>query len=131
MSLVGRPRTPLAKAIATGRTKVNPGRYKNRKEPKNKPLGKPSRNLTKLEVKAWNAFVNELPWLAEGDRAALEQASRARAACWEDAKAGVLNLKHMDALRKWLSLLGATPADRSRIATPPDDDDDAAESYFH
>ena len=45
-----RQRTPLAKLEANGAIAHNPKRYKDRKEPKARPLGKPSVELSKKEV---------------------------------------------------------------------------------
>jgi hypothetical protein len=123
------PRTPLAKAKATGRTVRDPARFKQRKEPpKQRPLGKPSARLTERQVEAWEAFKRELPWLMESDRTIVETASRLRADMWDSSD---INIRAMTLLRQCLSLLGATPADRTRIHAPPEDDEvDPAESYL-
>jgi hypothetical protein len=122
------PRTPLAKAKATGRTQVNPARFKSRKEsPKQRPLGKPSAGLSERQVEAWEAFKQELPWLMESDRTIVETASRLRADMWDSKD---INIRCMTLLRQCLSLLGATPADRTRIYAPPEQDEDPAEAYL-
>lgn len=123
------PRTPLAKAKATGQTLKNAGRFKTRKEPpKQRPLGKASAGLTERQVEAWEAFRVELPWLMESDRTIVETASRLRADMWDSTE---INIRAMTLLRQCLSLLGATPADRTRIYAPPEDEEtDPAESYL-
>jgi hypothetical protein len=60
-----RPRTPLAKAEATGQTLANPKRFKSRKEQRSRPLGKPSTHLSDVERAVWESFKIELPWLTE------------------------------------------------------------------
>jgi hypothetical protein len=123
------PRTPIAKAKATGQTLRNPARFKARKEPpKQRPLGKPSAGLTERQVEAWEAFNRELPWLMESDRTIVETASRLRADMWDSTD---INIRAMTLLRQCLSLLGATPADRTRIYAPPEEDEpDPAEAFL-
>jgi hypothetical protein len=122
------PRTPLAKAKATGRTQVNPARFKTRKEPpKQQPLGKPSRMLTDRQAEAWEAFRKELPWLMESDRRLVEVASKLTADMWDSTD---INIRGMTLLRQCLSLMGATPADRTRIYAPPEEDEDPADAYL-
>lgn len=124
----GNPRTPLAKAQATGQILKNPARFKNRKEPKSQPLGEPSDALDELEVKVWEAFKVEVPWLTEADRATVEAASMLRAKLW----AGCRDEKVVGRLLSLLGRMGATPADRSKIYAPKDDEEsDPAESYFN
>jgi hypothetical protein len=125
---MGNPRTPLAKAKATGRTVRDPARFKNRSEPtKQRPLGKPSAGLSERQVEAWEAFKRELPWLMESDRTIVETASRLRADMWDSKD---INIRAMTLLRQCLSLLGATPADRTRIYAPPEEDEDPADAYL-
>jgi hypothetical protein len=120
------PRTPLAKAEATGRTTVNPGRFKNRKEPKSKPLGKASPHLDELERKVWEAFKREVPWLTEADRTVVESACILRAKLWAGSKADTT-------IGKLLSLLGqigATPASRSKVHVQDEGEADAADEFL-
>lgn len=107
-----RPRTPLAVAKANGAVAHNPKQFKNRREPENRPLGKPSTNLTKKEVAMWEAFKIESGWLMECDRSLVEQASKLRAKSF--TKAG-LDYKEVDQLVRILSKLGMTPVDRQRV----------------
>src|ERR1700738_1320160 len=53
-----RPRVPLIKAQATGRTTRNPGRFKDRKEPPSPgALGSPPKWFkTDAQKEAWNTF---------------------------------------------------------------------------
>jgi hypothetical protein len=112
-NLMGTPRTPLAKAKATGRIADNPKRFAGRKEPpETRPLGKPSRNLkTKLELEMWEAFKWESCWLMECDRPLVEQACKLRAQSYKRN----LDYKEVDQLVRILSRLGMTPVDRSRV----------------
>ena len=106
---------------------MNPGRFRDRKEPKSKPLGNPSGHLDATERKAWFAFRRELPWLTEADRCLVELACHLRARAWR----GALPAAAVPQLRMCLSAMGATPTDRSKVAIPPDDaGDDPAEKFF-
>jgi hypothetical protein len=121
------PRTPLAKAKSTGQTLKNPKRFKSRKEPSSRPLGKPSAVLVdELEVRAWQAFQAEVPWLTEADRATVEAASMMRAKLW----GGSRDEKVVGRLLSLLSRMGATPADRSKVYAPPEEDEDPAAAYL-
>jgi hypothetical protein len=125
-----RQRIPLAKAEATGRTKVNPARFKDRKEPQSKRLGKPSSTLNRKEVQAWHCFVYEAPWLVESDRALLEVACILRVK-HHATKRGSLN--ETGAFLRVLSKLGMTPVDRSRVMVTDGNDNEtsAAEAYLN
>jgi hypothetical protein len=125
-----RPRTPLAKAKATGRTLHDPGRFKNRKEPPpNGPLGKPPKWMKgPTQIEAWNTFADELPWLNRSHRALVGIASdiRGKLMAGDDLSVNALNL-----LRLTLGQMGATPVDSSKITVPEEEDDeDPAAKYF-
>jgi phage terminase small subunit len=132
------PRTPLAKAIATGRTLKNPGRFKDRKEPANlQPLGDPPRWLQDdpAALACWHAFRREISWLTEADGALVEIASILRAQLWHRT----WTLTGISALRQCLNEMGATPASRSKVAVrdtggptdPADEFFDPAEKYVN
>ena len=106
-----RMRTPLAKAEANGAVANNPSRYRNRKEPDTRPLGKPSRGLTKKQVEAWEAFKRESGWLAECDRSLVETACQLRVR----VLARNATNDDMRLLVSILSRLGMTPVDRQRV----------------
>jgi len=122
-----RPRTPLAKAEATGRIAHDPQRFRDRREPTNAPLGEPSRTLKLLELEVWEAFKREIPWLTEGDRSLVEQASMLRGRLW----AGSRDLKVMGRLTAILTQLGATPATRSKIHVPDDKEADPTDEFLN
>jgi hypothetical protein len=94
-----RPRTPLIKAQATGRTVRNPKRFEGRKEPKaNGPLGEaPAWFKTPGQIEAWNTFGDELPWLNKSHRALVGIASdiRGRLIAGEEVGVKALNLLRM------------------------------------
>lgn len=121
-------RTPLHKASVTGAAAKNPGRYRDRTAAVAGGLGNPSTFLTAHGVEAWHAFKAELPWLAESDRAFVEVCCglRGRMLAGQDIGVTALSL-----LQSCLSKLGATPADRSRIAKPAEADAYPASRYFH
>jgi hypothetical protein len=77
---------------------------------------------------AWNQFRREVPWLMESDRALVEIASylRARIMAGEDVGAGAMNQ-----LRMCAAQMGATPADRSKVAVPDEPEDDPADRFFN
>src|SRR5262249_53876164 len=107
-----RHRTPLAKAEATGRTLINPDRFKDRKEPPNLvPLGDPPEQFDEREAEVWDKFKVEVPWLMESDRAMVEVASKLRT----KVLLGIASDKDYGKLLSCLSRMGATPADRTRI----------------
>lgn len=115
------PRTPLAKAKVTGADIAHPERFKDRKEPSVCALGVPSIFLNETQKTAWEAFRIEIPWLTEADRPLVEMASILRAKMWTDPTPVVSSLT---ALRQCLSMMGASPTDRSKVAEPPDDNSD-------
>ncbi|MGY3588516.1 hypothetical protein ACVIGB_002525 [Bradyrhizobium sp. USDA 4341] len=127
-----RPRTPLAKASATGRILHDPKRFKARKDPPSKgPLGKPPKWIKSApQIEAWNTFADELPWLNHSHRALVEIASeiRGRQITGEELSVNALNL-----LRLTLGQMGGTPVDASKITLTDDgqgDNDDPSKKYF-
>jgi hypothetical protein len=119
----GHPRTPLAKAEATGRAQQHPHRFKHRKEPQSIPLGEPPDEFDLYERIMWDDFKREVTWLMESDRATVIVASKLRALV-------LLNMaddKHYGKLLSCLSRMGATPADRSKIYAPKEEAEPADE----
>jgi hypothetical protein len=122
-------RTPLAKAIATGRVQHDPQRFAGRNEPaSNGPLGPPPAWLKKPAADAWEEFDSDLPWLNRSHRCIVGIASIARA----ELAAGCADIKMLTLLRQCLGQLGATPADASKVNVPDDDDEaeDPSSKYF-
>ena len=119
------PRTPVAKARATGADIKNPSRHADRKDPKTKPLGKPSRFLDGAGREAWEGYKLELPWLTEADRSLVEIASSVRGRLLAGEDVGVTALSMLQSI---LSKMGGTPADRSKVATP--DEDEPEDEFF-
>lgn len=117
------PRTPAAKAEATGAAIKNPGRHAARKDPPGRPLGEPATFLDEFGRQAWEGFKRELPWLMESDRAVLEVCAQVRGLLLSGGDVGVTKLSMYQSM---LSKLGATPADRTRISAPDDSDEDDA-----
>lgn len=125
---MARSRTPLAKAEASGAALKNPGRFKNRKAPKNtRPVGKPYAGMDEAEVRYWQELVAELPWLHSGHRVLLRVACRLAAAMDGDD----FGVSKAQALSSVLSKLGATPVDETKVANGGDGDEtDEAEEFF-
>lgn len=116
---MARPRTPRAKAAVEARDKKDPGRFKNRKEPKVAAgIGPAPAWMKPEQKKVWDKFAAELPWLNASHVALLEIATvqRARLVAGEDVGVQALGL-----LRQCLSQMGATPADASKITVPDDE----------
>ncbi|MBL0934830.1 MAG: hypothetical protein IBJ07_08775 [Rhizobiaceae bacterium] len=119
---MARPRTPLAKAKAEGREKMNAGRFKDRSEPGAKgPLGRPPtwmKDTDDCKAKsAWLLFDREIPWLTESHRILVGMASMVQGAIMAGQDVGV---QRMNFLRQILGQMGATPADASKITVPDD-----------
>lgn len=119
------PRTPAAKAKATGAAALHPGRHAARKEPKTALIGQPPAHLAPSAKKAWALFTNELSWLTASDGALLEVASRVRGELMDGADLGVTKLSMYQSV---LSKLGATPTDRSKVMLG--DDEEEADEFF-
>jgi hypothetical protein len=118
-------RLPKAKAKVTGAEAKNPQRHRDRTEPKVSPLGSPSPFLTDKGQEAWEAFKRELPWLAESDRSLVEIAAHVRGRLLGGEDVGVTALSMLQSI---LSKMGASPADRSKVAAP--DGDEPEDEFF-
>ncbi|MGF1628299.1 MAG: hypothetical protein ACFCUT_02410 [Kiloniellaceae bacterium] len=118
---------PKKVADVTGQTWKNPARHRRRTGPASAPLGEASSWMTEPHREAWEGFKSELPWLEEADRTLVEIASVLRARLQTGEQVGV---QALTALRQCLSALGATPADRAKIAAGDDDGDDPAAEYL-
>jgi hypothetical protein len=122
-------RTPLQKAVATGRTQHDPKRFAGRNEPAaNGPLGPPPAWLKKPAAEAWEEFDDELPWLNRSHRCIVGIAAIARA----ELVAGCADIKMLNLLRQCLGQLGATPSDASKISMPEESETpaDPSAKYF-
>ena len=96
-------------------TGISPSRFGRRSASHTAPLGEPSNWMNDGQRVAWERFRCEVPWLMESDRALVEIASylRARVMTAEEVGVGALNQ-----LRMCMAQMGATPADRSKVAVP-------------
>src|SRR3954471_7058146 len=123
-----RPRTPREKARITGADRNHPSRFARRSAPNTVPLGEPSDWMNDGQRAAWERFRREVPWLMESDRVLVEIASylRARIMIGEEVGVGVLNQ-----LRMCMAQMGATPADRSKVAVPDEPDEDPTDRFFN
>ncbi|NGO63945.1 hypothetical protein G6N76_09690 [Rhizobium daejeonense] len=126
---MARPRTPRAKAAATGADKKNKGRFTERHEPEvAEDLGDPPVWMPEKQQEAWRVISAEIPWLNSSHRALVEIASyvRGRLMAGEDVGVQALNL-----LRQCLGQMGATPADASKAgAKPSGEEKDPADEFF-
>ena len=122
-------RTPLARAIATGRYQHDKKRFRDHKEPQSTgPLGAAPNWLNEAQRESWETFRAEIPWLNKSHRCLTAIASIAQA----DLRAGGdLNVRMATLLRQCLGSMGATPSDASKITMPEDKDDaDPSAKYF-
>lgn len=129
---MARPRVPRAKAAVEGSDKINPGRFKNRTEPKvNDALGAPPPWLkdtaTCKAKRAWQLFANELPWLNSSHRTIVGMAALIQGRIMADQEIGV---QAMNLLRQCLGQMGATPADASKVTIPDGEDSDPDAAIF-
>jgi len=125
---MARPRLPEKLAAVTGADKRSPGRFKGRSAPKVAPLGAPPKGFDAAQKRAWEAFADEMPWLAKSDRMVVEVASRLRAAMQTEPQ---FPMGGYAQLRMCLSSMGGTPADRTKVAAPDDEDEDPAAAFFN
>lgn len=123
---MARQRLPQAKAEVSGATVVNAGRFKDRKTPPKRPLGKPYATMTAEQAAAWDEFRDELPWLTASHRPLLRIACVLRVRM-EDADVGVNQIQTYSAI---LSKLGATPVDETKVQHADAEDSDPADAYF-
>lgn len=122
-----RPRLPKAKAEVSGAATVNPGRFKDRKAPKQvRPVGEPYAAMTEQQKVAWAEYQRELPWLTSSHRPLLRLACMWTAKM-DDAEFGVSATQALSAI---LSKLGATPVDESKVNHADGDETDPADRFF-
>ena len=122
-----KPRTPLHLARITGADRVHPARFAGRSDPKTIPLGGPSDWMSDEQRAAWDLFRAEIPWLMESDRCLVEIAASIRARLLAGEQVGVSALNQ---LRMCAAQMGATPADRLKVAVLAECDDDPAARHF-
>lgn len=126
---MARPRTPKAKAEATGQAAVRRKKFEARNEPAvNEELGPAPDWMDEGQRDAWNVISKEIPWLNSSHRALVEIAAtiRARLMAGQDVGVQALNL-----LRQCLGQMGATPADASKAGAKPDGESkDPADEFF-
>lgn len=127
-----RPRKPRAKAAVEASDKMNPGRFKDRKEVGvDSPLGAPPAWLKDTSTckarSAWKLFQKEMPWLNGSHRMLVGMASTLQGRVMTGQEVGV---QALNLLRQMLGQMGATPADASKITLPDTGDDDPDEELF-
>lgn len=122
-----RPRVPLDKAIASGAAQHDPQRFRNRKGPKPRPLGKPYAAMTEGEKAAWLDMAGDMPWLHSGHRVLLRLASQIVAKMDEGKPLAISAINSLSAI---LSKLGATPVDETKVNHAGDPDEDPDDRFF-
>lgn len=126
---MARPRTPKAKAVATGQAAVRRKKFEGRNEPViNDDLGPAPDWMNEGQREAWKTISSEIPWLNSSHRALVEIAASIRARLMSGADVGV---QALNLLRQCLGQMGATPADASKAGARPDgESEDPAEKHF-
>ena len=122
------PRTPTAKAKVSGAAMKNPQRFRERGEPKVAALGDAPAWMSAGARAAWEGFRREIPWLTEADRCIVEVAATLRGRMADEA--GKIGAPAFAQLRMCLAVLGATPADRSKVGVQPGEDEDPTDAFF-
>lgn len=127
-----RPRTPKAKAKATGQDSgTNKARFEPRNEPVvTSPLGEPPKWLKKTsEREAWETLRDEYPWLNASHRTHVALACVTLARFIEGQEVGV---QAHNLLRVSIGQMGGSPADASKVTMPDGkkDNEDPAAKYF-
>ncbi len=117
-----RPRTPKAAAELTGVAAKKRKKFEARVEPKaDGPIGDAPAWLEDTETNkqrsAWDLFKKEIPWLTENDRMLVQMAATIQGRFMAKQEVGI---QAMNMLRQMLAQMGATPADRSKVALPDD-----------
>lgn len=126
---MARPRTPAAKARATGADVKHKDRFDGRNEPiVLDGVGDPPANMTKEQKECWVRMASDIPWLYRPHRYLLGMAVRIQTRIEAGDEVGV---QAMNLLRQALGQMGATPADASKVGAMPDGQSkDPAEDYF-
>lgn len=126
---MARPRTPAAKAKATGADIKHKDRFADRVEPVVLGgAGDPFPWLDENSQKAWREILDEVRWLNHSHRGLLAIAARIRGRMISGEDVGV---QAMNLLRQCYGQMGATPADASKAGTMPQDEkEDPAEKHF-
>jgi hypothetical protein len=126
---LARPRTPAAKAKASGADVKHKARFEGRNEPAvSAGIGEPFEWLNEKAKQAWREIVEEVPWLNQSHRGFLAIAANIRGRMINGDDVGV---QAMNLLRQCYGQMGATPADASKAgAMPSDQEEDPAEKHF-
>lgn len=126
---MAKPRTPRAKAKATGADIAHKERFADRVEPTGlADVGEPFAWLSDNAKQGWREIASEVPWLNSSHRGFLAIAAniRGRMIAGDDVGVQAMNL-----LRQCYGQMGATPADASKAGvTPGDEQEDPAERHF-
>lgn len=130
---MARPRTPKAKAAATGADQKNKGRFDDRNEPViDADLGDPPDWLKDTENnkprQAWATLKREVPWLNESHRMLVATVSNQLGRLIAGQEIGV---QASVFIKQCLSEMGATPSAASKVGAKPDgEQEDPAAQYF-
>ena len=123
-----RPKTPQQVARITGADLKDPKRYAGRTDPVVPGVGAAPARLSAEQRATWAEFADDLPWLRRSDRVLLELACRLTTRMQTDPDMGIAALAQ---LRLCLSAMGATPTDRSKVATQEDNLSDPADEFLN
>lgn len=131
---MARPRTPKAKAKATGQAAVRRKKFEARNEPTvTGDVGEPPEWLVDSEHNkprvAWAILRREVPWLNASHRMLLATVSNQLGRLIAGQEIGV---QASVFIKQCLSEMGATPSAASKVGAKPDGncDEDPAAKYF-
>lgn len=124
---MARNRLPAVKAEAAGAALKNPGRFKDRKAPKGRPIGQPYALMKDEQKAVWLELSGDMPWLRAHHRLLLRQVCVLAARMDTDPDFGV---SAHQALSSMLSKLGATPVDDTKVNHGEGEEEDPADEFF-
>lgn len=113
---MSRPRKPTKVLELNGAFERNPQRKKDREHepPPAGPLGDPPKHLDEALAARWREIQGWAPWLMETDQPLVESTCR----LWMTIRNGVAKTADYTSLLGYLSKLGMTPVDRSKVQMP-------------
>jgi hypothetical protein len=125
---MARPRLPAEVATVIGADKRSPGRFKVRSAPVSKSLGPAPKGFLPEQIRIWDEFNADFPWLGRSDRRLVGLAVRLQHTIDTDPDCPVAVFAQM---RMLLSAMGGTPVDRSKVSALEDDKKDPADEFLN
>lgn len=121
---------PQAVAEVTGAIGKNAGRFKDRATPKVRSLGPAPKSLSDAERALWDEFNADFPWLGRSDRQLVRNAVILQAQI-DDSRAEGVPVAALAQMRLYLSSMGGTPVDRTKVNAPDEKPEDPADEFVN